>query len=164
MRLKIAGIIPESVVDAPGGISYTIFFQGCQHNCPGCHNPSTHSLQGGQEIDCSFILEDIKKYPLAKIVTFSGGEPFLQIEAFTHLAREFRAMGYKLVTYTGFLYEDLLKDKQAKALLGYLNLLIDGPFEEDLKDISLNFRGSSNQRIIDVQKSIKEGKVITKQL
>ena len=157
MRLKIAGIIPESVVDAPGGISYTIFSQGCQHNCPGCHNPSTHSLQGGQEIDCSFILEDIKKYPLSKIVTFSGGEPFLQREEFTYLANVLKNEGYKVVAYTGFLYEELLKDGISRMLLNYIDVLIDGPFKVELKDISLKFRGSTNQRIIDLQKSIKEG-------
>lgn len=159
MRLKIAGIIPESVVDAPGGISYTIFSQGCHHNCLGCHNPSTHSLQGGQEIDCSFILDDLKNYPLSKIVTFSGGEPFIQTEAFIYLAKELKNKGYKIVAYTGYMYEELLKDNLGRGLLSYIDVLIDGPFKVELKDISLNFKGSSNQRIIDVQKSFKEGRV-----
>lgn len=154
MQLRIAGLIPESVVDAPGGISYTVFSQGCTHNCLGCHNPNTHSLEGGQIIDCSFILADIKKYPLSKIITFSGGEPFLQSEAFTYLGQELKRQNYKIVAYTGFIYEELLKDQQSIKLLNELDLLIDGPFIENLKDISLNFRGSSNQRIIDVKKSL----------
>ncbi|SHK27427.1 anaerobic ribonucleoside-triphosphate reductase activating protein [Anaerobranca californiensis DSM 14826] len=164
MMIRIAGIIPESVVDGPGGISYTIFAQGCLHNCPGCHNPGTHSLDGGQEIDCSFILDDIKKYPLSKIVTFSGGEPFLQSEGFSYLAQHFKKNGYKIVVYTGFLYEDLIKDRNKFQLLKEIDLLIDGPYIEKLKDIDLPFRGSKNQRIINVPKSLLEGKVCLEEI
>ena len=157
MEIRIAGIIPESVVDGPGGISYTIFAQGCLHNCQGCHNPNTHSFESGQIIDCSFILDDIKKYPMSKVVTFSGGDPFHQPEAFAHLAIKLKQQGYKLVGYTGYLFENLLEDQSKLKLLQKLDILIDGPFIEKLKDIDLKFRGSSNQRIIDVQKTIIQG-------
>jgi anaerobic ribonucleoside-triphosphate reductase activating protein len=163
MRVRIAGIIPESVVDGPGGISYTIFAQGCFHNCPGCHNPGTHSLDGGQEVDCSFILEDIKKYPLSKIVTFSGGEPFLQSKKFAYLAHQLKEKGYKIVAYTGFLFEELIDDKDRFNLLKEVDILIDGPFIEKLKDSQLPFRGSKNQRIINVPKSLLEGKVCSEE-
>lgn len=164
MKMKIAGIIPESVVDGPGGISYTIFAQGCTHNCVGCHNPSTHSLDGGQEIDCSFIFEDIKKYPLSKVVTFSGGDPFFQPKEFAYIANELKVLGYKLVAYTGFLYEDLIKNESTYKLLRQLDVLIDGPFIESLKDIDLRFRGSKNQRIINVKKSLENGNVCLEEI
>ncbi|QNO14992.1 anaerobic ribonucleoside-triphosphate reductase activating protein [Alkalicella caledoniensis] len=159
MDIRIAGIIPESVVDGPGGISYTIFAQGCLHKCAGCHNPNTHSFQGGQIVDCSFILEDIKKYPLSKLVTFSGGDPFYQPREFAYLATKLKEEGYKLVGYTGFFFEKLLEDDHQRKLLELLDILIDGPFIEKYKNLDLRFRGSSNQRIIDVAKTLKHGDI-----
>ncbi len=160
MKIRIAGIIPESVVDGPGGISYTIFAQGCSHNCKGCHNPSTHNFQSGQIVDCSFILKDIKRFPLSKIVTFTGGDPFFQVEGFSYLAKELKKIGYIIVAYTGFTFDDIIIDNKKKELLNQIDILIDGPFIEKLKNIELPFRGSSNQRIIDIKRTLAEGSLI----
>ncbi|WP_353893302.1 anaerobic ribonucleoside-triphosphate reductase activating protein [Proteinivorax hydrogeniformans] len=158
MKLKIAGVIPESVVDAPGGISYTIFAQGCKHRCNGCHNPQTHSFEGGKWFDIEEVLQDISDHPFTKIITFSGGDPFYQAKEFSLLCSKLKRK-YKLVAYTGFLFEQLLADEDKKELLKHLDLLIDGPFVKELRNVDLDFRGSSNQRIIDVQKSIQANQV-----
>ncbi|WP_350343685.1 anaerobic ribonucleoside-triphosphate reductase activating protein [Proteinivorax tanatarense] len=164
MKLNIAGIIPESVVDAPGGISYTIFAQGCYHQCKGCHNPQTHSFKGGRLMTVDEVIKDTIKYPLSKVVTFSGGDPFYQPKEFALLSKKLKVKQYRLVAYTGFLFEQLLNDVEKKEFLVNLDLLIDGPFMEELKNVDLDFRGSSNQRIIDVQKSLSTDKICLHQL
>ena len=153
--LRIAGIEPESIVDGPG-FRYVIFVQGCPHHCPGCHNPQTHDFAGGHEADPEQILREIRYNPLLRGVTFSGGEPFAQADALAALAARIReeCPGKTLAVYSGFTLEQLEKKAAAepgvKALLNACDLLIDGPFVLAKRDLSLRFRGSSNQRLIDL--------------
>ena len=166
-RIKVAGIIKESVVDGPG-IRLVVFAQGCKHNCPGCHNPETHPFNGGIDIKICEIIEEIKGIPLLCGVTFSGGEPFEQAEGFTRLGEEIKKLGLNVLTYSGYTYEKILshsiKNRAWKNLLQVTDILIDGPFDISKKDISLKFRGSSNQRIVDVQKSLKDGETVLCQI
>ena len=159
--LRIAGITPESIVDG-SGIRFTIFAQGCKHNCPSCHNPNTHSLDGGELIALEEIVEMIKEKGLLSGVTFSGGEPFLQAKEFAKLASLIKKLGRNLdiITYTGYLYEDLIKDNKKRVLLEASDILIDGLFEEEKQDLKLKYRGSSNQRIINVRESLKRDEIV----
>lgn len=151
--LRVAGFEKESVVDGPG-VRYTIFVQGCLHNCPGCHNPKTHSLTEGQLINVFDIYEDIKSNPLVRGVTFSGGEPILQYKPLELLASLLKEQNYHLISYTGFTYEELYKNNMLKKFLSSLDWLIDGPFIETCKSLDCKYRGSTNQRIIDIKKSL----------
>lgn len=160
MDIRISGIVKESVVDGPG-IRYVIFAQGCLHKCVGCHNPHTHDFKGGYDIDADVLKEDIIKNPFIDGVTFSGGDPFYQVDGFCYLAKELKKNNIHIVCYTGFVYEDIVKNNDKKKLLENIDLLIDGPFILSQKTFKLPFRGSSNQRIIDVKKSLLEGKAIT---
>ena len=148
-ELRVCGIEPESIVDGEG-IRYVIFVQGCPHNCPGCHNPESHPFDGGEMMTVNAIFKEICEDPLLSGVTFSGGEPFCQPEPLAELARMVRARGLDITTYTGYRYEDLL-NMQAPGiaeLLAETDVLIDGPFILEERDLTLPFRGSRNQRII----------------
>ncbi len=151
--LRIAGINKESIVDGPG-IRLVVYTQGCKHNCVGCHNPETHSFHGGQLISINEIFNMIKENPLLDGITFSGGEPFEQAENVAILGEKVKKTGLNVVTYTGYTYEEMLeqlsKNKSWKRLLNCTDILIDGPFQIDKKSLELKFRGSSNQRIIEV--------------
>lgn len=162
MKLRIAGIVKESVVDGPG-VRYVIFTQGCFHNCPGCHNPETHDVNGGYEVDVNDIIKDISNSKYIKGVTFSGGEPFLHCTALYTIASEVKKMGLDVVSYTGYTYEEILgsNDEDKMKLLNLIDILIDGKFIISQRDLSLKFRGSRNQRVIDVKKSIETGAPIT---
>ena len=151
--LRIAGTIRESIVDGPG-IRYVLFTQGCPHNCPGCHNPQTHDFAGGKEVDTAALLTDIVKNTFIKAVTFSGGEPFAQPTALAELAKELKARGFHLMSYSGYTFEQLLQREDALPLLEQLDLLVDGPFVEAQKNIELKYRGSANQRVLDVPGSL----------
>lgn len=153
--LRVAGVIPESIVDGPG-IRYVLFVQGCPHHCPGCHNPQTHDFSGGQEQDTDALLTDICKRPYVKAVTLSGGEPFCQAGELAQLAAALKERGFHLMCYTGFTLEQLLECPDARPLLETLDLLVDGPFVEAQRDISLRFRGSANQRVLDVPASLAQ--------
>lgn len=159
--LRIAGTVGESIVDGPG-IRYVIFTQGCPHRCPGCQNPGTHDFAGGREIDTDVLLEEIRRNPLISGVTFSGGEPFAQAEALLPLARALRAEGRHLMAYSGYTYEELLEspDEAVRALLGLLDLLVDGRFVLEQRSLELRFRGSANQRVLDVPRSLAEGAAV----
>ncbi|MDF2557500.1 MAG: anaerobic ribonucleoside-triphosphate reductase activating protein [Bacillales bacterium] len=160
MQLRISGIIEESVVDGPG-IRFVVFTQGCFHKCIQCHNQATHDPEGGRLIEIEELLQMIKKNPLLDGVTFSGGEPLLHTEALTLLAKECHQLGLNVISYTGFIWEDLMKNKKHFAdYLSQVDVLIDGPFKIELKSLNLSFRGSSNQRIIDVQKSLKSDDLV----
>ena len=161
MDIRIAGVVRESVVDGPG-FRYVIFSQGCNHNCEGCHNPDTHDLGGGDCVSTEFLLEDITKNRYIDGVTFSGGEPFLQSEAFGELAKSLKEKGYHMVCYTGYTYEELVasRSRGVMELLENLDLLIDGPYMSSKKDLSLTYRGSLNQRIIDIAETQKQKIVI----
>ncbi|MDO4977677.1 MAG: anaerobic ribonucleoside-triphosphate reductase activating protein [Eubacteriales bacterium] len=150
-NLRIHSIIQESIVDGPG-IRMTVFTQGCPHHCPGCHNPQTHDFYGGQLIDVSSVFNQYKENPLLRGITFSGGEPFAQPEALFELGQMVKSVGGTVITYTGYLYEDLLEmGKSNPAILSLLSVsdwLIDGPYVEELRSLELEYRGSSNQRIL----------------
>lgn len=160
-KLRISGTVNDSIVDGPG-LRFTIFTQGCPHNCPGCHNPQTHSMKGGKKISINKLYKQIKKNGLLSGITFSGGEPFVQAKMLIPLAKKLKEDNFEIASYTGYLFEDLVNDKVpfAKELLKYLDVLIDGKFVLSLKSMDLAFKGSSNQRTIDVQKSLKENKTI----
>jgi anaerobic ribonucleoside-triphosphate reductase activating protein len=163
MKIRLAGYIPESVVDGPG-IRFVLFAQGCQHHCPDCHNPQTHDLNGGDLVDIAAIFERIKKTKLIRGVTFSGGEPFLQAAPLAQLARQIKALGLGLVTFSGYTFEELFalaaRDKAVKDLLAASDILVDGKYIAAQRDISLAFRGSANQRLIDVPRSLLAGQAV----
>lgn len=166
-KLRISGIEPESIVDGPG-IRYTVFVQGCPHHCEGCHNPQTHDFEGGKLVDMADILAEIKKNPLLSGVTFSGGEPFCQAEALSELAVEIKAQGLNLVCYSGFTFEELLNlAKEQPAVMNLLkvtDILIDGRFVLSEKSLMLKFRGSKNQRILDVPSSLVQNQAVVSEV
>ena len=149
MKIRIAGIISESVTDGEG-LRYVIFTQGCPHHCFGCHNPKTHSFAGGYEVDTDSLKKEIFENPLLAGVTFSGGEPFCQPKPLAELAKAVHSRGLNVWSYTGYTLEALRErnDEDINAFIANLDVLVDGKFEMDLKDLTLPFRGSSNQRII----------------
>lgn len=155
MNLKIAGIVDDSIVDGEG-IRLTIFTQGCPHHCHGCHNPQTWSLSGGHKIDTTDVIERVKANPLLSGVTFSGGEPFLQPAPLAEVARAVHQLGLNVWSYTGFTLEQLQKRTDAHQLLDEVDVLVDGPYVEALRDLTLRFRGSSNQRILNLVELRKE--------
>lgn len=158
--IKIAGVVNDSIVDGEG-FRFAIFTQGCHHNCPQCHNPQTHDVNGGHEVDTDELLAQICENPLLSGVTFSGGEPFLQARPLAELARKIHEHGLDITTFTGYTLEQLrqMNDEDVNALLEQTDVLIDGPFVAEKKDISLRFRGSSNQRIIDMNETRRTGKI-----
>jgi len=159
VKIKIAGIVNDSIVDGPG-IRLSIFVQGCKHNCKGCHNPETHDLSGGYYIDIDDIVKFLTSNPLLSGITVSGGEPLLQYKEVTELLKLAKDYNFNTMVYTGFLFEDIIKDNKYKKLLSYTDLLVDGPFIIEEKSLLLKFKGSKNQRIIDVAESIKENIIV----
>ena len=152
--LNLAGIVGDSIVDGPG-IRTTVFSQGCPHHCPGCHNPETWDFGCGQDLDEETILGIVRSNPLCRGVTFSGGEPFAQAEGFSSLAKLLKAAGYEVASYSGYTFEDLVAGTEAQQeLLKTIDVLIDGPFLMEEKTLEVPFRGSRNQRILDVPKSL----------
>ncbi len=158
--LDLSGIVSDSIVDGPG-IRTTIFSQGCPHHCPGCHNPETWDFGCGTEIPVEAIVDIVKSNPLCRGVTFSGGEPFAQAAAFAKLAKLLKEKGYEVASYSGYTFEELLEGSEdQKKLLEAIDILIDGPFLLAEKSLEIAFRGSRNQRILDVQKSLAAGKAV----
>lgn len=157
MKIRIAGLVPESFVDGDG-IRFAIFFQGCFHACEGCHNPETHDVNGGFIVDTNEIIANIKKNPLLNGITLTGGEPLLQIAPAIEIARATQLLGLNVWCYTGFDFENL--PQNAIPLLNFVDVLIDGKFIESQRDLELPFRGSSNQRVIDVKKSRSLNKIV----
>ena len=157
MLIRIAGLVPESFVDGDG-IRFAIFMQGCLRNCEGCQNPETHALDGGRLIDTAEIISDIKKNPLLDGITLTGGEPLLQIDAANEIACAAKNFGLSVWCYTGFTFEELPPD--AAPLIENVDVLIDGAFIESLRDLDLQFRGSRNQRIIDLKKTREQNKIV----
>lgn len=157
--LRYAGIIPDSTVDGPG-IRTVVFMQGCIHNCPGCHNPQTHDLNGGEEITprelAKKVMKDISSNHAG--LTLSGGDPFLQDKELCEML-EFikkRMPDLNIWAYTGFLFEQI-KDSP---MLQYLDVVVDGPFIMAKKSLKLIYCGSGNQRLIDVKKTLAEGEIV----
>lgn len=161
--LRLAGVIRESIVDGPG-IRLVVFGQGCPHHCTGCHNPETHDPAGGYDSHPENILKAIQKDPLLQGVTFSGGEPFEQAAAFAELGREIRKLGLGITTYTGYTYEYLMQHLEEEPgwqeLLEVTDILVDGPFILAERSLDLRFRGSKNQRLIDVPASRQQNQVV----
>lgn len=160
-NIRLAGVVNDSITDGPG-IRFTVFVQGCPHHCPGCQNPQTWAFDGGMMVSAADMLADIEQNPLLSGVTFSGGEPLAQAEALLPLAEAVRQRGLGLAIYTGYTFERLLEmqDKAIMQLLELADTLIDGPFIMAERNLELNFRGSANQRIIDLPKSLAAGKAI----
>ena len=158
--IYLSGIAGDSIVDGPG-IRTTFFAQGCPHHCPGCHNPETWPFAGGTAMDTEDMVAIVKNNPLCRGVTFSGGEPFAQAEGFLELARALKGEGYEVASYTGFTFEQLLSGTpEQKALLEEIDVLIDGPFLLAEKSLEISFRGSRNQRILDVKQSLTQGRAV----
>lgn len=161
--LQIAGVVRESIVDGPG-FRFVIFTQGCRHHCPGCHNPQTHPFEGGKAVNIEELLQQISQNPLLDGITLSGGEPFEQAEACAGLAQRVKELKLGVMTYTGYMYEELISglqdNKDWGKLLEATDILVDGRFELARKNMLLKFRGSENQRIIDVKKSRVEKRVV----
>lgn len=163
--LRLAGVVRESIVDGPG-IRFVVFCQGCPHGCPGCHNEETHDFKGGYDCELTKILKAIDENPLLDGVTFSGGEPMCQPEAYYKLAVEIKKRNLHILIYTGFTYEELLKMGKSNHyildLLDISDILIDGKFQLQERDLTLSFRGSKNQRIIDLNRTRATGSLVTR--
>lgn len=145
--LRVLDIIPGTSVDGPG-LRTSIYFAGCAHRCPGCHNPQSWDFTAGNEMSINEIVEEVDRHGFN--VTFSGGDPLYQLPALIPLAKALREKGYTIWCYTGFRYEEAISIPEAWSLLENIEVLVDGPYIESAKDSSLLFRGSSNQRLIDM--------------
>lgn len=154
--LRIAGIVKESYTDGPG-IRCTVFTQGCRHNCFKCHNPETHDFNNGFLLDNQALLGYLKSNTLLSGVTFSGGDPMYQPKACEELARLIKdETNLNIWCYSGFTFEQILENKSMVNFLRYIDILVDGPYIDSQRQLSLRFRGSTNQRIVDVQRSLNE--------
>ena len=160
MEIRIAGIVEDSIVDGRG-IRMAVFVQGCPHHCPGCHNPQTHDFAGGTLNDTDRIFEAFRENPLYRGITFSGGEPFCQPKPLRALADRVHGIKKDVTVYTGWTYEALcaMHDPDVDALLSVCDVLVDGPFIEAQRDPELLFRGSANQRLIDMNRTRERGEV-----
>ncbi|MDY2655763.1 MAG: anaerobic ribonucleoside-triphosphate reductase activating protein [Candidatus Limiplasma sp.] len=160
--IRLYGLVTDSIVDGPG-FRTSIFAQGCPHHCPGCHNPGSHDFEAGTV----YTLDDVEKKfsgnPLLDGVTLTGGEPFCQAAACAELARRAHARGLNVWTYTGYTYEKLTEiaasDPDVAALLAVTDVLVDGPFLLSERSLELDFRGSRNQRLIDLNQTRATGAV-----
>ena len=163
VRMAIPDIQVDSIVDGEG-IRSVIWFQGCDHKCPYCQNPETWDFNGGIERNISDIKKEIEELEFQQGVTFSGGDPLYQLDAFIELAKCVHKCNMDVWVYTGFTYEQLMKlaekDKKYIEALKEIDVLVDGPFVQRLKSFECKFRGSSNQRIIDVKKSLEKNEII----
>lgn len=158
--LNLSGIVQDSIVDGPG-IRTTIFCQGCPHHCPGCHNPETWDFGCGTDVPVEDLVDVVRSNPLCRGVTFSGGEPFAQAAGFAKLAQLLKERGYEVASYSGYTFEELLNGSDdQKELLASIDILIDGPFLLAQKSLEVPFRGSRNQRILDVKKSLAESRAV----
>ena len=158
MEIRLAGLEPESIVDGPG-YRFTVFVQGCPHNCPGCHNPQTHDFSGGHLADTDDVIAHLGKNPLVRGLTLSGGEPMMQPEPLYLIAKAAKEKGMNVWCYTGFTLEELLRENRADRmrLLSAVDVLVDGPFRSHERSLDLLYRGSKNQRLIDMPATLKDG-------
>ena len=164
MKIRLAAELQkDSIVDGEG-IRTVIWTQGCPHKCPGCHNPMTHDFDGGALIDIEDIKKELKELTLQSGITFSGGDPFVQPKECAEIAKYAKTLGMNIWCYTGFTYEQLIKmsehNKNIMDFLKNIDVLIDGKFILAEKSMNCAFRGSKNQRIIDVNESLKQEKII----
>lgn len=162
-NIRLSGIAYESLVNGPG-MRRVFFAQGCRHKCKGCFNPDTHDFNGGEDRNMDELIEDVLENPMLRGVTFSGGDPWEQADKFAYMAKIFKEHNLNVWSYTGYTYEYIWEHKDERngwnELLNNIDVLVDGRFEEDMMQEGLKFRGSYNQRIIDVKESLKEGKII----
>lgn len=160
MRIRIAGIETESIVDGPG-YRLAVFTQGCPHGCPGCHNPQTHDAGGGTLRDTGEIIALMGKNPLVRGLTLTGGEPMMQPEPLCLLAEAAKACGMNVWCYTGYTLEALLSENRADRmrLLGLVDVLVDGPYLSHERSLDLLYRGSRNQRLIDMPQTLAAGEI-----
>jgi len=158
--LNLAGIVEDSVVDGPG-LRTVVFCQGCPHRCRGCHNPDTWEYGIGTEVSGDQLYDIITRNPLSKAVTFSGGEPFTQAHELAQAAGRLKEKGYEIASYSGYTFEQLLNGTaEQKELLNVIDVLIDGLYVQEERSLGLNFRGSENQRVLNVRESLKHKKAI----
>jgi anaerobic ribonucleoside-triphosphate reductase activating protein len=165
MKIRLASdITRDSIVDGPG-LRAVVWTQGCSHKCKNCHNPQTHDFNGGVEVDVELVISDLKKLKMQKGITFSGGDPMMQAEAVAVIAKEMKKENLDIWLYTGYTFETIVKAANTyrtewAELLKHIDVMVDGPFIQDLHNPMLRFRGSSNQRIIDVKRTLAHGRVI----
>jgi len=158
-KLSLLKIVEDTTVDGPG-FRTAIYAAGCNHRCPGCHNPQSWDIQEGSCYTIDEILDIVKKAEFSH-VTFSGGDPLMQPEAFTELARRIHNETRKTIwCYTGFRYEQVMASSRLSGILPYIDVLVDGRYIESLRDEDLRFKGSTNQRIIDVPASRTMGRIV----
>ncbi len=161
--VKLAGIIEQSIVDGPG-LRMVVFAQGCPHHCAGCHNPATHAFRGGSDYTVATLLDMLDENPILSGITLSGGEPLAQAAGLAPLAREVKARGKNVWCYTGYTFEEALAasktDVAVHSLLRYIDVMVDGRFDLAQKSVSLQYRGSANQRVINVAKSLEKRVVV----
>jgi len=155
-KIRVAGLTNDSIVDGKG-FRFVIFTQGCLHHCKGCHNPETWDMNGGNIMDLDDIKDKIARNGLLDGITFSGGDPFYQPKPCAELAKWAKERGLNVWAYTGFVYEELLNMPEVKEFLDLVDVLVDGPFILEEKSLLLNFRGSKNQRVIDLNETRKTG-------
>lgn len=164
-KIRIAGYVDDSIVDGPG-IRFTIFTQGCAHHCFNCHNPETWAFDKGKDVDIDELISKIKRNPLLQGITLSGGDPLYQVNACLELVKKVKELNSDLdiIIYTGFTFEELAnnfkKNNDLLSLLKLSDILIDGKYEDSLRDLTLKFRGSSNQRVINLKKTFLEEKIV----
>lgn len=156
--MRISETVHDSIVDGPG-LRYVVFTQGCPHRCPGCHNPATHDRLGGQEMTVEGIICDMLSNPLTDGLTLTGGEPFAQAEDCAKIAQAAREAGLNVWCYSGWTLEELQTMPEAQALLAEIDVLVDGLFLQEEKSLTLKWRGSKNQRVIDLKASAESGKI-----
>ncbi|MBP2625838.1 MAG: anaerobic ribonucleoside-triphosphate reductase activating protein [Firmicutes bacterium] len=160
MKIRLSSpIVTDSVVDGRG-LRTVIWCQGCSHDCAGCHNPDTHDFAGGYEQDIDELVQEILAVQMQSGVTFSGGDPMIQAASCAAIASQLKEHGTNIWCYTGFTFEELLDRPDCRQLLQYIDVLVDGKFELSLKSYELLFKGSANQRIIDVSESLKQNRVV----
>lgn len=151
--MRVLRIIAGTTVDGPG-LRTSIYFAGCAHHCPECHNPESWDFTGGEEMSVDEILKQVEEEDFD--VTFSGGDPLYQADALVELAKSIKELGKTIWCFTGYKYEDVAADSQLAKILPYIDVLVDGPFVAAQRDVKLLFRGSKNQRLIDVAMSTPE--------
>ena len=157
-----ADLQSDSIVDGPG-LRTVIWTQGCGHHCKGCQNPQTWDFDGGGEVPIEMVLEAIDELEYQTGITFSGGDPMFQPEACNEIAKYCKQKGYNIWCYTGFTYEELMEMAKKNPIylefLKKIDVLVDGRFHLEERDLSLLFRGSRNQRLIDVPKTLESGQI-----
>jgi len=159
--MKIFGLVQDSIVDGPG-FRFSCFVQGCPHHCPGCHNPDSHDPAGGREMTVEEVAKELLRNPLTDGLTLSGGEPFAQPEDCLRLAKIAHENHLNVWSYSGWTFE-YLRDQGSeaqKALLAELDVLVDGPFLLEQRTLALPWRGSKNQRVVDVPASLAAGRAV----